>query len=86
MSIIKFDFDSIPFPLSKEVVIYICPICKSKFEVPIEMIHEFELDDQFNGLPVSTPPFSHCPSCSFTKSVPFDYHSKRGFHHIYKEI
>ena len=85
MSIIKFDFDSIPIPLSREVVIYICPKCKSKFEAPVEMVHEFELDDKLHGLPISTPPYSHCQVCGFTNSVPLDYHSKRGFHHLYKE-
>ena len=86
MSIIKFDFNSIPIPLSKEVIIYICPKCKAKFEVPIEMVHEFEMEDLFNNLPINTPPYSHCQSCRFVKAVPLDYHSKRGFHHTYNDI
>ena len=34
--IIKFDFDSWPMPLSHKIVMYICPKCKCKIEVPIE--------------------------------------------------
>ena len=52
----KFDFTTIPIPLSGKVVNYICTKCKQKFEAPIEAIHEFEQEDEFNGLPVSTPP------------------------------
>lgn len=83
-SIKKFDFKSFPIHLSGKVVIYICPKCKIKFEAPIEAVHEFELDDDMNGLPISTPPYTTC-DCGFNKCVPLDYHSKRGFHHIYKE-
>ena len=85
MSVIKFDFNSIPIPLSKEVVIYICPKCKVKFEAPIEMVHEFESEDEMMGLPISTPPYTHCQSCSYKKAVPLDYTSKRGYHHVYKD-
>ena len=84
MNIKKFDFSSFPIPLSGKVVIYICPKCKLKFEAPIEMVEEFEEDDLFNGLPISTPPYTEC-GCGFTKCVPLDYNSKRGYHHIYKE-
>lgn len=80
----KFDFKSWPIPLSGKVIIYICPKCKSKFEAPIEAVLKFEMEDQMMGLPISTPPYAEC-SCGFDKCVPIDYHSKRGFHHIYKE-
>ena len=39
---IKFDFSTIPFSLSKKVIEYICPKCKVEFECPIEMVLEFE--------------------------------------------
>lgn len=81
---IKFDFSSIPFPLSGQVVEYICPKCKVEFEAPIEMIKEFEQEDMFNGLPISTPPYTICPKCHHKKCVPIDYISMRGFHHKYK--
>ena len=51
---IKFDFSTIPIPLSGKVVEYICPKCKVKFEAPLEMVEEFEQEDMFNGLPIST--------------------------------
>lgn len=82
---IMFDFDSFPIPLSGEVVNYICPKCKHKFEVPIEAVHEFEQEDAWNVLPVSTPPYTICSNCNFDKCVPIDYKSIRGYHHIYKE-
>ena len=80
----KFDFHSIPFPLSGKVVLYICPKCKSKFEAPLEAVQEFEMEDAMRGLPISTPPYTIC-DCGFDKCVPIDYHSKRGFHRVYKE-
>ena len=39
---IKFDFSTIPIPLSGKVVEYICPKCKVEFEAPIEMVKEFD--------------------------------------------
>ena len=81
---IKFDFSTIPIPLSGKVVGYICPKCKVEFEVPIEMVLEFEQEDMFNGLPISTPPYTICLKCKHDKCVPIDYKSKRGFHHKYK--
>jgi len=80
----KFDFNSIPIKLSRKVILYVCPKCKIKLEVPIEMVLEFEQEDEWNGLPISTPPYVQC-ECGFTKCVPIDYHSKRGYHHFYKE-
>lgn len=80
---IKFDFSTIPIPLSGKLVIYTCPKCKETYEVPIEMVLEFEEDDMWSGLPISTPPYTHCPSCHYKKGVPLDYHSKRGYHHKY---
>ena len=46
---IKFDFNSIPIPLSGKVVEYICPKCKVEFEAPIEMVLEFEQEDEWNN-------------------------------------
>ena len=64
---------------------YNCPKCKYKFEAPIEAVHEFEEEDEWNGLPISTPPFTICSKCNYDKCVPIDYKSRRVFHHIYKE-
>ncbi len=81
---IKFDFSNIPIPLSGKVVNYICPKCKVEFEAPIEMVLEFEQEDMFNDLPISTPPYTICPKCHHDKCVPLNYKSKRGYRHIYK--
>lgn len=40
----------------------------------------------WNGLPISTPPYTICAKCNYDKCVPIDYVSKRGFHHVYKDI
>ncbi|MGM9834764.1 MAG: hypothetical protein ACI31M_03195 [Bacilli bacterium] len=85
MDIEKFDFNSFPMKLSKKTVIYICPKCKHKFEVPIEAVEEFETEDEWNNLPISTPPYTICTKCKYKKCVPLNYKSKRGYHHIYKE-
>ena len=53
-----FDFNSFPFALSGKTVDYICPKCKYKFEAPIEAVLEFEQEDEWNGLPISTPPYT----------------------------
>ncbi len=82
---IKFDFSTIPIPLSGKIVEYICPKCKVEFEAPIEMVEEFEQEDMLNGLPISTPPYIICPKCKHDKCVPLDYKSKRGYHHKYKK-
>ena len=82
---IMFDFDNFPFKLSGKTVSYICPKCKFKFEAPIEAVLEFEQEDAFNGLPISTPPCIICSNCQFGKCVPIDYKSQRGYHHIYKD-
>ena len=66
---IKFDFSTIPIPLSGKVVEYICPKCKVEFEAPLEMVLEFEQEDAFNGLPVSTPPYTICPKCKYNKCL-----------------
>jgi len=58
---------------------------KYKFDAPIEAVLEFEQEDEWNGLPISTPPYTICAKCNFDKCVPIDYQSKRGFHHIYKD-
>ena len=55
-----FDFNSFPFQLSGKTVAYICPKCKFKFDAPIEAVLEFEQEDEWNGLPISTPPYTIC--------------------------
>ena len=77
-----FDF---PFKISGKTVSYICPKCKYKFEAPIEAVLEFEQEDAWNGLPISTPPYIICGECQFDKCVPLDYKSK-GVTTIYKKI
>lgn len=49
------------------------------------MVLEFEQEDMFNNLPVSTPPYITCPKCKHNKCVPLDYISKRGYHHKYNK-
>ena len=61
--------------------------CTSKyeFEAPIEAVLEFEEEDEWNGLPISTPPYTICAKCRYDKCVPLDYKSKRGYHHKYNK-
>ena len=80
-----FDFDNFLIKLSGKTIDYIYPKCKYKFQAPIEAVLEFEQEDEWNELPISTTPYTICAKCNFDKCVPIDYHSKRGFHHIYKE-
>ena len=80
-----FNFEDFPFKLSGETVDYICPKCKFKFQAPIETVLEFVTVDEWNGLPISTPPYTICSKRIFDKCVPINYKSKRGYHHIYKE-
>ena len=47
--------------------------------------NEFEQEDEWNGLPISTPPYTICAKCNHNKYLPIDYKSKKGFHHVYKE-
>lgn len=44
---IKFDFSSIPIPLSGKVIEYICPKCKVEFEASLEAVLEFEQEDEW---------------------------------------
>ena len=53
--------------------------------MPIEAVLEFEEEDEWNGLPIETPPYAICAKCEYDKCVPIDYKSKSGYHHIYKE-
>ena len=80
-----FDFNSFPFMLSGKTVDYIFPKCKYKFQAPIEAVLQFEQEDEWNGLPISTPPYTICSKCSFDKRVPINYKSARGYHHKYSE-
>ncbi len=79
-----FDFNNFPFQLSGKTVDYICPKCKLKFKAPIEAVHEFEQEDEWNNLPISTPPYIICSKYKLDKCVSMDYISLRGYHHIYK--
>lgn len=63
----------------------ICPKCKVEFETPLEMVLEFEQEYAFNGLPISTLPYTICPKCQHNKYVPLDYKSKRGYHNKYEK-
>lgn len=78
-------FDSFPFKLREKIVDYICPKCKFKFVSPIETVLEYEQNDEWNGIPISTPPYTICSKCNFDKCVPINYISRRGYNHIYKE-
>lgn len=83
--IIKFDFDNWPMPLSRKIVMYICPKCKYKIEVPIEAVEEWEQEDIFNGKDKSIPPYGICTNCNYNKITPIDYTGLRGYRYIYKE-
>lgn len=77
MEIEKFDFNSFPMELSDKIVIYICPKCKNKFEAPFEAVEEFEQEDEWNGLPISTPPYTICSKCEYDKCVSVNYKYKK---------
>ena len=64
---------------------YDCPKCKFKFQAPIEAVLEYVTVDEWNGLPISTPPYTICSKCNYDKCVPINYKFKRGYRHIYKE-
>ena len=80
-----FDFNSFPFKLSGKTVHYIYPKCNFEFEAPIEAVLQFEQEDEWNRLPISTPPYTICSKCKFDKCVPVDYKSARGYHHKYQK-
>ena len=70
--------------MGKQLTIYVKNVSinlKHRFEEK----YEFEEEDEWNELPISTPPYTICSKCNYDKCVPIDYKSKRGFHHIYKE-
>ena len=64
--IIKFDFDSWPMPLSHKIIMYICPKCKYKIEVPVEAVQERE-EDMWDGKDKSIPPYGECQNCHYKK-------------------
>lgn len=64
---------------------YICPNCKYKSQAPIEAILQFEQEDEWNDLLISTPPYTICEKCHYDKCVPIDYKSAKGYNFIYKE-
>ena len=78
MDIEKFDFDSFPMKLSGKTVIYICPKCKHKFEAPIEAVLEFEQEDEWNGLPISTPPYVFVLNATIQNVFPLIINLKEG--------
>ena len=84
-SLIKLNFFLSEISISWICHCYFCYFRIFKFQAPIEAVLQFEQEDEWNGLPISTPPYIICAKCSFDKCVPIDYKSKRGFHHIYKE-
>ena len=76
-----FDFENFPIKLSE-----ICPKFKYEFEAPIEAVLEFEEDDEWNGLPILTPPYTTiCAKCRYDKCAPLNYKSKRSYHHKYNK-
>lgn len=83
--IIKFDFNKFPIPLSGKIVMYICPKCKYKTEVPIEAVTEWEKEDILNHKDKSTPPYGVCINCDYNKTEPIDYVGTRGYHYVYKD-
>ena len=83
--IILFNFNEFPFKLSGKTVDYICPNCKYKFQAPIEAVLQFEEEDEWNNLPISTPPYTIFEKCLCDKCVSIDYKSAKGYHFIYKE-
>lgn len=44
--VLTFDFDKFPIKLSRKTVDYSCPICKYKFQAPIEDVLELEIDNE----------------------------------------
>ena len=60
-----FNFEDFPFKLSGKTVDYICPKCKYKFQAPIEAVLEFVTVDEWNGLPIFTPPYTICSKCNY---------------------
>ena len=49
------------------------------------MVLEFEQEDAFNGLPISTPPYTIFPKFQHNKCVPLNYKSKRDYHYKYEK-
>ena len=80
-----FDFNYFPFQLSGKTVDYICPKCKFKYKALIEAVLQFEQEDKWNNLPISTPPYTICSKCNFDKCVPIDNKPSRGYHHKYNK-
>ena len=44
-----------------------CSNCKYKFEVSIEVVLEFEQENKWNGLLISTPTYIICEKCKYDK-------------------
>ncbi len=81
-----YNYNNFPFKLSGKTVDYICPKCKYQFKAPIEAVLEFEEEDEWNNLPISTPPYIICSKCSFDKCIPINYKSRRGYTTFIKKI
>ena len=72
-----YDFKSFPIKLSGKEVNYICPKCKYKFEARIEAVLDFKEEDEWNGLSISTPPYTICSKCRYNKCVHIDFIQKK---------
>lgn len=58
-------------------MVMLVDICKRTFRKQL-LKHELCILKFFNRNPY------YCSKCNFNKCVPIYYHSKRGYHHIYK--
>ena len=62
---------------------YICPKCKTKENIPTEVVERLDKADSF-GVDTSYPPRFECQKCP-GKMVPIYYISVHGKIHEYKE-
>lgn len=63
---------------------YICPNCKTKELIPLDVVRSFDLLDS-DGVDNSYPPRFKCLNCE-DDMVPIYYKSIHGIIHEYKEI
>lgn len=68
----------------KQEVQYICPNCKGREFIPLDIVKKFDLLDS-DGKDNSYPPRFKCLQCN-TDMVPIYYKSIHGFIHRYKEV
>ena len=62
---------------------YICPKCKTKENIPTEVVEMLDKADSY-GVDTSYPPRFECQKCP-EKMVPIYYISVHGKIHVYKE-